>query len=245
MKTIIFISVGAYPPPREPEDLYFAHQTTAMETWDSIWHPDIKVLYVRFGERRLEGNTIYLPHTGLLTDGWFDDALYVPQVEVAREHYKFDYAIFSNASAFWNKRKLYERLTVLPRRGCCAANIGSVPQMSGSGIVLSSDVVDYMLDHRDAWDHFTHCDVAVSRILHKQYEFIRNERCDYTHHSQVRMEDVATHFHFRCKAAGPPDRSGDLLIMRRIHEHLQYLGKYLCPIEWPGSPEWEPLPHQK
>ena len=232
MKTVIFVPLAVYPPGyRErfgdhptSDDFYDGHYQTARETWDSVEDPDITVLYIRLGDPRLEGHTLYLPRRGLLTDGWFDDALYLPELEFARKHLPFDYAVITNASSYWNKRRLNQKLLTLPRERCAASAPGL---LSGAGMRLSRDVVDYLLAHSAEWDYFTSSDVAITRLALQEFPFTTLERQEYRNVAEVEPEGVRRNFHFRCKAlyndgiradATPVDRSGDLLIMRRIFE---------------------------
>ena len=230
MKAIIFVPLN--PVRDQPDNFYNAHEKTAKETWDFTPHPDIKVVYVRLGRpfqfnATPSGGDLWFPSRR--KPAWFGDIIDLSILKFARSNLRHGFSILSNASSYWNKNLLAKLLERLPERGCATAAptefINGKPLigfLSGAGTVLSTDVIEYVLAHRNTWDAKENSDVALSRIVQKRYKFGMLQRKDYTHPDQVTEEDVTEHYHFRCKA---DPRTVDLEIMRRIQAVLASVGK--------------------
>lgn len=100
----------------------------------------------------------------------------------------FDFIIRTNQSTYWNLPKLEDLLETLPSSNLYAGQImssGEIRFVSGSGIILSSDLVDQMIEKHDEIDSDLIDDVSISRFM------------DYRKVEPVSIPRPSIFFHFK------------------------------------------------
>jgi hypothetical protein len=143
--------------------------------------------------------------------------------EHALKHIPFDYLLRTNCSSYVDLAGLKKHLSDKPRSKYFSAVIGHEngrPFASGAGYVLTPDLVELAVKHRQKVD-FPHCpdDVILSNLLQDLgATIIPARRQDFQTLSQVSQIDRSI-YHFRCKAYEGGRRVDDRL-MRRVHELL-------------------------
>jgi len=136
----------------------------------------------------------------------------------ALEHKEFDYIYRTNVSSYVDLGDLLRETRNLPLSDVYAGAEGffyNIAFASGSGYLVSRDVVAQVVTHSRDWNHLLVDDVALGEIIE---EFLSTKlrdlpRRDFTNAEQVtgNLEDF---FHFRCKALDPNET---IQIMERIH----------------------------
>ena len=224
MKAIIIMPVLAYTD--WPKDFFYGHWRAAKETWDSVPHPNVRVIYLvgTDDHAHLDGDNLFMladrngPEPKWPNDG--QCGIYT-ELEFVHANLEYDFLIMTTASSYWHKARLCEKLLTLPKRGC-AASYGD-GFLSGAGIVMSRDVVAYLISHYDEFDHKTFGDHAISRVVLKPHKQIPLDRMEFNYPNEVTPDKVAKHYQFRCRASG--DRRMDTAIMRTVHRMIKEHGR--------------------
>lgn len=166
-----------------------------------------------------------------------DDEVYLPVPEgyeniirkttaffaYALEHRPFDYLFRTNCSSYVHIASLRKHLSDKPRSKYFSAHLGfenGRPFASGAGYVLTPDLVELTIKHREKVD-FPHCpdDVILSNLLQDLgVTIVPARRQDFENLTQVERIDRSI-YHFRCKAYKDGRRVDDLL-MKRVHALL-------------------------
>jgi hypothetical protein len=195
---------------------------TIKSTWASERVDDVDVLFYYGGDRfSLEDDDLTLPvlddlpNVGRKTLACF---------EYAVEHLDFDLVFRTNCSTYVDLpnlgRYVSEHAEPTGFYAGKGANVDGIDFATGSGIFLSRDLVQLLVDEGAAWDHAYLDDVAVAKLLHERgIERRFAPRVVYERPRDARKVDTSA-FHFRCKTAptGSSSRRGDVEIMLRIHE---------------------------
>jgi hypothetical protein len=80
----------------------------------------------------------------------------------------FDFLVRTNQSTYWNLTKLEKLLTTLPTRKLYAGHnmfVNDMHFVSGSGIILSRDLVDQIIESQDQIDSELIDDVSIGRFM--------------------------------------------------------------------------------
>lgn len=192
---------------------------TIKQTWASTQVAGVDTLFFFGGhELRLRGQELTLPvpddlaHIGHKTLASFDYGLsaYAPTF-VFRTNCS-SYVDLPNLSAFVRDRVRTEQFY----GGKISVHEG-IRFASGSGYFLSRDLVELVLEHREAWDHSLPDDVALAALLGR-HEFTPEavSRQDVTSFTAVDALDFSQ-FHFRCKSPTAGSRDDDRLVMLALH----------------------------
>ena len=134
-----------------------------------ILFPDIKHFYIEFkndlSEHLLEYyDTIYIKGTETVIPG----ILYKTQkaMEYINNTYNYTYVIRTNLSSFWNLHKLLQFYTHLPKHNLCCGHKPFNTFISGTGIILSKNVVCKLISLPINNLYLTrHDDVYISTLL--------------------------------------------------------------------------------
>jgi len=189
------------------------------ETWGSEIVYNIKTLFY-YGN---DGND----ETLLIGDEIFtrsEEGFYnlgykvIDALEYILDNFEFDYIFKMNCSSYLNKRMLKDLLTDKPSFGFYSGVIGihdSIPFVSGSGSMLSRDVVKIIVDNKEDWDHSYIEDVSIGKLLTEiGIDILPANRVDIIHGVDVNLMNIKNH-HYRCKNS---NRELDVFIMNELYK---------------------------
>jgi len=194
---------------------------TIENTWGSFKNKNVEIIYY-YGDKDkaqygpiLEKNKLYLNH-----DETFENIgrKTIEMFDYIIKHFKFDYILRTNSSSYINQDMLEQFLYTKERENYAGAVIGNhhgINFLSGAGYVLSRDVVELVLKHKNKWDHSYIDDVALGLLLSgfKNIKFNSHLRIDINNPNNVYIDKNV--FHYRCKCA---NRDDDIKIMNSLHE---------------------------
>ncbi len=195
---------------------------TIKRTWAAKRVENVDVLFYYGGDSvALEGDDLTLPvpddlpNVGRKTLACFEHVL---------AHRDFEVIFRTNCSTYVDlpnlRRYVAEHAGPTKFYAGKGANLDGIDFATGSGIFLSRDLVELLVEERASWDHAYLDDVAIAKLLHAhgvERRFV--PRVVYERPRDARKVDTSA-FHFRCKTAptGSSSRRGDVEIMLRIHE---------------------------
>ena len=139
----------------------------------------------------------------------------------ALEKKTFDWLFRTNCSSYIDVPNLKKFLFDKPRENFFSSSIGLFagrPFASGSGYVLSPDLVQKVCDNAHLWNHHLLDDVALSFLLQDLGVSLQlGSRQDISSPDQP----IDTNqYHFRCKSFGLGGQRLDCEIMRCIHQAM-------------------------
>jgi hypothetical protein len=127
------------------------------------------VYFVEAGEPRITDDTVVVPGT----ETW--DGILGKTLEALKTLHAetYPYVLRTNLSSVWNFPRLLDRIETLPRdrlyAGFHGLYHGTIPYISGAGILMSRDVVSCLLAHEaDGLAMPVVDDVAIGAVLHAQ-----------------------------------------------------------------------------
>jgi len=193
-------------------------------------------------EHKVDGYDLYFPtpnttnRVGYMTSEFFKYLI---------KNIKFDFLFKSSISCYVHQELLYKFLLTQPREKYFNGHILKAyfePEkieeksfVTGSCSILSYDVVKFVADNADKWDHSLPEDVALSKLI-SLYDVPLTPytlRQDIETAEQV-MNDVdfrgaplnfAENYCYRVKGyADPGERKIDVFIMKALHEKLGFSG---------------------
>ena len=102
-------------------------------------------------------------------EGW-DEILpnTISAMQYLRSNFDFDYLVRTNQSTYWNLPKVEKLLKTLPSTKLYAGQVMFGEEMnfvSGSGIILSGDLVDQIIGNHDKIDSELIDDVSIGRFM--------------------------------------------------------------------------------
>jgi hypothetical protein len=127
------------------------------------------------------------------------------------ENYEFDYLFRTNSSSYVSIESLEKFASKLPSKKVFygpEATLGKIKFRSGSGYLLSKDVVQGVLDNHTSWEHCVPEDVAISRVIELrnlaiQKTTTRIDILDVKDSQKISPALEQDIFHFRCKSSYP------------------------------------------
>jgi hypothetical protein len=133
---------------------------------------------------------------------------------------EFDYIFRTNSSSYVDKKLLLEFIKDKPKENFYSGVIGNyhgLPFASGSGYFLSKDLLKYVLENRNEWNHQVIDDVSVGiMMLQKNTKIYPGKRFDLTDESYQNLFNIDPyHYHYRCKMQS--NRLMDIENMQKIH----------------------------
>jgi hypothetical protein len=193
--------------------IYSKFYKTQKSTWDSINVDGISTMYYvgNSEEEKVEGNIIYTTTSESLENAGYKT---LKAFELTKD-IPYDVIYRTNASSYVDKLILKKFISDKDYKSIYCGVIGhhaGFEFASGSGYFISKDLVNYVLENKDLWDHGLIDDVALAKLLNKintpvlpapryqVYPSDRNIPLDY--------------FHYRFKNN---DRSSDCELMNRLH----------------------------
>lgn len=156
--------------------LYKELEESIKETWFNSRGSDIEIIFYSDNDNEinkldyplLRGNNLILP----CDDGYFNlGKKTIMAFDWVSKNYTYDYIYRSNLGAFINIKNLLTFLKNKPKDKFYCGIIGKlflnkeIKFASGSGYILSNDVVNIILDNKDKWNHSIIDDVALGELL--------------------------------------------------------------------------------
>ena len=100
--------------------------------------------------------------------------------EYILKNFEFDYVIRTNISTFWNLSYLLNIINKLPINKCIAGNVTHKNFIMGTCIILSKDLVEYIINNKHKVHINIHDDVELTRFYQRELKLklIHIPRCD-------------------------------------------------------------------
>jgi hypothetical protein len=196
---------------------YDEFQKSQKETWDSIEIEGVKTFYI-YGNsdvNKISDDEIYVNVT---EDLWRCNLKTIESLEILNTKFDYDYLFRTNSSSYVDKKLLIDFLSDKPTEKYYAGHSSTdqdVNYVSGSGIIMSKDLVQIILNEKNKIDLSLMDDASFAKILNSNGVFpIQVDRCNY---SDIIVEKLdCNSFLYRLKSSST--RRTDIENMYRIHE---------------------------
>ena len=215
---------------------------TQMETWDSIKHPDIDVVYYKASAKFdvLEGNVLSITNRDHITKVF---STLMRSIRHLRNS-EWDYVVKTDNSVYLNKQRLYDLVASKPREKYYGGKVittnihisdGTVIPQSfiwGECIIMSRDIAMYLVDkfNRAPLKGWLAEDIVISQILDGYCSWDDSIPINYiTSEDSINTEAVIYRVRLAALEVGPmfelpPNMSdiigSDIKIMKLIHNTL-------------------------
>ncbi len=192
--------------------LYTKFMQTQLETWDSIDVEDIKTYfyYGNCSENKICDNVIHLDISESLENCTSKTLMSFEQII----NLDFDYLYRTNSSSYVDKRLIKTLVSDKPKKNFYAGHVGVFQNTrfcSGSGYFLSKDLVELLLQNKNALDYELIDDVSFGNFLISNNIIPTNlDRFDVYQPNDI----PSNHFHYRFKTS---DRNADIHNMKILH----------------------------
>jgi hypothetical protein len=208
------------------QEPYISLKNTIQNTWNSIKHPNIEVLYLY----SYNGITAYTPNSELVVNG--DESYYgiglktLNAFKYCINNIEFDYIYRTNLSSYLHLKGLYEYTEHIPLNNIYRGAVGDhngIKFASGCGYLISKDLVRYVVDHGHLWDHKSFLDdVSIAKVLQSSSIYPSPiDRIDIPNAHELNIFDytkINDCFHFRCKSE--IDRNHDIKAINMLHSYF-------------------------
>lgn len=208
----------------QKQEPYITLEAACRNTWASVKHPDIQVLYLH----AQPNITSHIDNDELIVEGdeGFTNIGYktIKAFEYCLNHLEFDYVYRTNISSYVDQYGLYDYATTCSIDNIYSGIIGDhngIPFASGCGYLISKNLMQYAVDNRHLWDHISHYDdVSLAKVLQTiPISPTFTSRVDICTDDDLQSFDsniIGKCFHFRCKNAN--DRSHDVRVMNMLYQ---------------------------
>ena len=193
--------------------IYDRFKESQLETWDSITVDGVKTFYY-YGnstENKIIGNDI---HVTTPEDLWNCGIKTIEALKVINQKFDYDFLYRTNSSSYVDKEMLIRHLNSAPKNKYYAghyANHDGVSYTSGSGIMLSKDLVDLILDKGLSNTYID--DVDIGKLMNSHGIYTQDIlRC---HHDYGENFLTCDGILYRLKTE---NREWDLIQMYQIHK---------------------------
>lgn len=214
MEDIIVLVLGCNSEP------YISIEKAIRDTWLKN-NANVRVIFFYGNSDRtcLQGDRLYLKAPeGLMNIGYKTLAAY----QFIQENFKYKHLFTTNMSSYIDVPLLSEYLKNKPSTKFYSGIVGQhqgITFCSGSGYVLTSDLVDLLLMYADKWDHSYISDVSIGLLL-RQLDISITDSATRFDVIDSSMVIPASYYHYRLKSS-VGDRTDDIIRMHLIHK-LKY-----------------------
>jgi len=163
--------------------IYDRFQKSQSETWDISPYPDTETFYFYGGsdENKIVGNKIYVSvDSGL----WSCGLKTIESLKLINNNFDYDFLFRTNSSSYVDKEMLSDFLYDKPKKNYYAghsAHDQGVHYVSGSGIILSKDLVDILVENQNKIDGGLMDDASFAKILNYCGIYpTQVDRCNYS-----------------------------------------------------------------
>lgn len=198
--------------------IYSEFYKTQKETWDSTDIDDVQTFFY-FGnseQNKIIGNEIHTnTPEGLVNCGY-------KTIEVFKLIYEmdFDFIFRTNSSSYVDKQILKSYLETKPKEKYYSGIIGNhngIPFCSGSGFILTKDLVKMLIDNEKILDYTFIDDVCFGKFFSsKGIQLIPSKRFDIINDNRPPID----YFHYRLKTE---NRMNDIENMKKIHKNKTHI----------------------
>lgn len=191
------------------------------ETWAREYPDNVEIYYYYGGDRNyIDGDKIYsnseenIYNIGRKTINAFEFL----------SNKDYDYIFRTNSSSYVNIEYLLEYIKDKPNKMFYHGVIAHYePEnfnfVSGSGYIISRDLIDLVIENKDKWDHsFPNADdVSIGKLLNSFGVIATPGIRRYVGYDieNLKKQDFDKNYHFRCKC---DDRNKDVLLMKKLNE---------------------------
>jgi hypothetical protein len=215
--------------------------TELQEHWRSYMHYDPEHVEAYFIKGDVNLDCPYKIENDIIwsrtDEGWppqsagiINKTIYSLEAMQPRLH-EFDYVLRTNLSSFYNFPNLLKALENLPRKNCLFASTFAEGYISGSGFIMSTDVVQKLIKGKKKFiDRKEFDDVLIGQYLkRKKVPIITHSRVDLlTFNDWLNVDIPEDAFHFRIKME---DRDAPRVkncegMSEEIYIHQKLLEKY-------------------
>jgi hypothetical protein len=193
--------------------IYDKFKKTQIETWDSITVDGVKTFYYygNSNENKIIDNNI---HVTIPEDYWNCGNRTIEALKIINQKFDYDFLYRTNSSSYVDKEMLIQHLNSASKNRYYAGHYGNdngVVYSSGSGIMLSKDLVNLILENGLSNMYIDDVDIGYLMSSHGVYpENIL--RCHHDYGENVLSCDGIL---YRLKTE---DREWDRLQMYQIHK---------------------------
>lgn len=197
------------------------------QTWASSTHPNIDILFIHslnnINESHRNGSNLYVKgNEGLFNIGHKT----LDAFKYCVNNIEFDYIYRTNLSSYIDQNELYNHVSELPTTNIYKGAIGvhnGIKFASGSGYLISKDLVEYVINNEQYWDHESLIDdVSIAQVLARNNTYPQHtNRIDILTDDALNTFDatkINKCFHFRCKS--DTDRNHDIKTMHMLHTYF-------------------------
>jgi len=163
--------------------VYDTFQKAQSETWDKELYPDIETFffYGDSNENKIIGKKIYVTvDSGL----WSCGLKTIESLKLINSNFDYDFLFRTNSSSYVDKQLLSDFLYDKPKKNYYAghsAHDQGVNYVSGSGIILSKDLVDIIIENQNQVDSGLMDDASFAKILNSRGTYpTQVDRCNYS-----------------------------------------------------------------
>lgn len=198
--------------------IYSEFYKTQKETWDSVVTDDVQTFFY-FGNSEqniITGNEIHTnTPEGLVNCGYKT----IEAFKLINEM-DFDFIFRTNSSSYVDKQLLKSYLETKPKEKYYSGIIGNhngILFCSGSGFILTKDLVKLLIDNENILDHTFIDDVCFGKFLSsKGIQLVSSKRFDIINDNHPPID----YFHYRLKTE---NRINDIENMKKIHKNKIYI----------------------
>lgn len=213
------------------DEIYSKLEDCIRKTWAS--NSDIKIFYYYGGSSffRVIDDRIYTIHKESLYNIGYKT---IDSLEYLYNNVDFDYIFRTNSSSYINIKNLIDFLIDKPINSFYSARVNTelntgIKFGSGSGYFISKDIVKFIIENKEKWNHNLIDDVSLGDLLlNNGFKLTPSNRLDidniidnklYYGDNLVDESKLNQNFHFRCKSKDS-SREMDIRIMSYIHKHF-------------------------
>jgi hypothetical protein len=197
---------------KDDNGIYDRFYNTQKQTWDSInvEHVDTFFYFGDHPKNHIDGHDIFLS----VQDTLKNCAIKTVEAFKLIKNFDYDFIFRTNSSSYVDKQLLYNFLIDKPKFNYYSGKVGhhyDIPFASGSGFIMSKDVVNFILDNTNKINYHFLDDVAFGKFLSD----------NNIHPKELPRFDVVSdlidrdYFHYRIKN---DDREKDIKYMEKIFE---------------------------
>lgn len=199
----------------------------------SVWrsymnrHPSIECLFLEYHDEKdnlIEDNTFYIKGKESYHPGIRDKTLDCFDY-ITKQHWQYDFIIRTNLSSLWNFDALIQYLDTLPNNNVysgCIGNHQGIPFISGSGFIMSPDVVKKIIEHKEMVNESNIIDdVDIGYLIDKiDIPFILGSRKDILSENDfLHYQYDSNVYHYRVKMIYE-SRDYEPIVMRYLLEKI-------------------------
>jgi hypothetical protein len=208
------------------KDPYIDLERECREMWAAYCLSNITILFLHssleYSDSFLDGSTLYVNGAEEICNVGYK---MLHAFSYCLQNIEFDYIYRTNLSSYINQIGLYNYAQSLPDNNVykgVVGQFGNISFASGCGYFISKDLVRYVVEYKNRWNHKLIDDVALAQLL-KTINVVPEpvERIDIiTNESLVNfnVETIGSCFHFRCKSE--TDRTHDVRVMKMLHNYF-------------------------